>query len=92
MENIVKMEPKYRYYKVEHKIFGYILNQGTNIFWSKGLVDAVHSAGCHVLVCGEELDKEEVQRQCIEYGVDFIMTDRPDILTQTMRSYKLIKD
>lgn len=40
-----------------------------------------------VLVCGEELDKEEVQRQCIEFGVDFILTDRPDVLTEVFFSF-----
>jgi len=78
------------YYKFEHNIFGYILNTATIMFWSKGLVDALHAAGCQVLVCGDELDKEEIQKQCIEWSVDFIMTDRPDVLTQTMRSCKLM--
>jgi len=73
-----------KYYKIEHEIFGFILHSTTSLFWSKGLVDALHEAGCKVLVCGDELDKEEIQRQCMDYGVDFIMTDRPDILTQTM--------
>jgi len=60
------------------------------IFWSKGLVDALHQAGCQVLVCGDALDSEEIQLQCIDYGVDFIMSDRPDVLTNTMRKMKLM--
>jgi glycerophosphoryl diester phosphodiesterase len=78
------------YMKIEHNIFGYILNSGTTMFWTKGLIDALHLAGCQVLVCGDALDNEDIQRQCIEYGVDFIMTDRPDILTETMKSCKLM--
>jgi len=78
------------WYTFQHNIFGYILTTGTSMFWSKGLVDAMHNVGCKVLVCGEALDREEIQRECIEFGVDFIMSDRPDILAQTMRSCKLM--
>jgi len=77
------------WYTFEHKIFGFILIPSTTIFWSKGLIDAIHQAGCQILVCGEELDKIERQRECIEYGVEFIMSDRPDILKQTLESFKL---
>jgi len=78
------------WYNFEHKIFGFILTTVTMIFWSKGLVDALHQAGCQVLVCGDALDSEEIQLQCIDYGVDFIMSDRPDVLTNTMRKMKLM--
>jgi len=78
------------WYTFDHNIFGFILIPATAMFWSKGLVDAIHKAGVKVLVCGEELDKEERIKECIEYGVEFIMTDRPDILTNTLRSCKLM--
>ena len=66
----------------EHTMYGFVLCKATLPFWGKGLVDAMHNHGCRVTVSGfgEELNKPERLRECIEYGVDFIMTDRPDIL------------
>jgi len=76
-----------KWYTFQHSIFGFILNESTAMFWSKGLVEALHKEGLKVLVCGEELDKEDIIRQCIDYGVDFIMSDRPDVLKETLNKF-----
>jgi len=73
------------WYTFSHNVFGFILSEYTSMFWSKGLVDAVHAAGCKVLVCGDHLNDPLFQRQCIEFGVDFILSDRPDLLRETMK-------
>jgi len=78
------------WYTFEHQVFGFILSEYTDMFWSKGLVDAIHEAGCKVLVCGDHLNIEEFQQQCIDYGVDFILSDRPDVLQKTMKGLREI--
>jgi len=68
--------------EIKHDIVGYILSPQTRMFWKKDLVDAIHGKGKKVLVSG--VDATEDQKQCIQWGVDFILSDRPDILAKTM--------
>ncbi len=69
---------------VEHEVFGSILLARTRRFWDWALVDAVHEKGARVLLCGDELSRPEVLRECVRRGVDFILTDRPDLLQQVL--------
>lgn len=72
-----------------HAIFGYILLKATDFFWSKGLVDELHSQGLKVMVCGAELNRAERIKECIEFGVDFIMTDQPDIYNSAIKEIEI---
>jgi len=71
-----------------HDIFGFILMERSEWVWGKGLVQAVHAIGKRVLVCGEALDSEERLAECIEYGVDFILCDRPDVLSKVLVEHR----
>jgi glycerophosphoryl diester phosphodiesterase len=68
----------------EHEIYGFILRRETRRFWSPSIVGALHTRGVRVLLCGEDLSREEVLRQCVVWGVDYIMTDRPDLLQKVL--------
>jgi len=72
------------WYTFEHDVVGFILSDYTTFFWEKGLIDALHKAGLKVLVCGDHLNDSRLQRECIEAGVDFVLSDRPDLLKTTM--------
>lgn len=74
---------------VPQDIFGFVLLDRTKRFFTKGLVEALHQKGLRVLVCGEELSSVEVLNECICYGVDFILTDRPDLLSLVSTKNKL---
>jgi glycerophosphoryl diester phosphodiesterase len=76
------------WYTFEHDVVGFILDNYTTWFWEKGLVDALHKAGVKVLVCGDHLNLDKVQKECIEAGVDFVLSDRPDLLHLTMGQWK----
>lgn len=69
-------------YHFEHDIYGFVLCHATSLFWSRKLVDAIHSRGRRVAVSsfGQELNKPERLAEAISFGVDFIMTGRPDLL------------
>lgn len=62
-------------------IYIFILLPPTIRFWSRSLIEHLHEKGMRVLVCGDELSKLPILQQCIDYGVDYIMTDRPDLLS-----------
>lgn len=70
------------FYHFKHDIYGFVLCRATTPFWSRNLVDAIHSHGRRVAVSsfGQELNKPERLAEAISFGVDFIMTDRPDLL------------
>lgn len=73
-------------YTVTHEIYGFVLCRATLPFWSRDLVRAVHELGCRLSVSayGREMTRTERLRECIDYGVDFIMTDAPDRLARLM--------
>jgi len=70
--------------ELKHNIIGFIFSPATMMFFSPELVTAAHSLGCKFAVVGSPLDFTKFQKQCIDWGVDFIFSDRPDILAQTM--------
>jgi len=71
-------------YNFRHDIIGFFLVGATTFFFTKGLVDGVHKAGKKFVVAGSSLDSVAMQKQCLEWGVDIIMSDRPDSLAETM--------
>ncbi len=73
-------------YHFKHRIFGFVLCPYTIGFWTKNLVDDLHRHNIFVAVSGfgPILTKRKRLQQCIDFGVDFIMTDRPDILNDLM--------
>ncbi len=73
-------------YKFGHRIFGFVICRYTLFFWTKSLVDDLHKNGILVAVSGfgPELTKKSCMKRCIEFGADFIMTDRPDILNNLL--------
>jgi len=75
-------------FQFKHDIFGFIITEQTKWVWTKNLVNALHSVGKRVLVCGDECDEPDFQKQCYNWGVDFILTDRPDTLAQTLKEIK----
>lgn len=78
-------------YHFEHDIYGFVLCHATVPFWSRGLVDAIHRHGRRVAVSsyGQELNKPERLADAIAFGVDFIMTDRPDILQPLLQQQQM---
>lgn len=67
------------HYTFRHTLYGFILLPVTRPFFTKGLVNELHRRHCMVLVCGSELNKRETIEECISYGAEFIMLDRPDV-------------
>jgi len=74
-------------YRFEHEVFGFILRDETARFWSRGLVEAVRARGVRVLVCGDWVSRVEVMRDCVAWGVEYIMTDRPDLLCEVVAAF-----
>jgi glycerophosphoryl diester phosphodiesterase len=71
-------------YRFQQDIFGFVLLPATLRYFTRGVVEALHQRNIKVLVCGEEVNNEQHIRECIEWGVDFIMTDRPDRLSKLL--------
>lgn len=74
-------------YSCKHDILGFFLEPHTRAMLTKHLVDTIHQTGKPFAVVGSLLDDVNVQKQMIEFGVDILFTDRPDILRQTFDSY-----
>lgn len=79
------------HYALEHSLYGFILLPITRPFFTKGLVEALHKRDCMVLVTGSELNKRETVEQCLSYGVEFLMTDRPDVYQRLIRDKPLLE-
>lgn len=77
------------YCTLEHDIYGFVLCKATLPFWCKGFVDALHERNRRVVISGygEELCKRERLGECLQYGVDFIMVDRPDLMSEIMKQH-----
>jgi glycerophosphoryl diester phosphodiesterase len=73
--------------ELRHNIIGYIFSPATMMFFSPDLVTAAHALGCKFAAVGSPLDFSKFQKQCIDWGIDLILTDRPDVLAETM-TYK----
>lgn len=69
-------------YNFTHDMVGFVLHRTNTFVWSGEFVRAIQASGRRVVVSGfgEELNKESRLRECVQYGVDYIMTDRPDLL------------
>lgn len=72
------------HYRPQQEVAGFILLDRTQRFWHWDLVESVHTTGMRILLCGEELSRPDVLRECVRRGVDYIMTDRPDLLQQIL--------
>lgn len=68
-----------------HDVYGLIVLPPTRFLCTQSLISAVKRMGIRVLLCGSELSKPSVLRECVEQGVDFILTDRPDLLNAILR-------
>lgn len=55
---------------------------------SKRFFDALREKGCWTAVFGPLIDEPEVQATFIEWGVDLIVTDRPDVLNHTLKNHQ----
>jgi len=73
---------------ITHDIFGFMLFPSTSGFWKKSLVDTIHAKGKPIMLCGA--DSREDIMEGIEWGVEIILTNRPDILRQTFDEYILL--
>lgn len=71
-------------------IYGYVLLPSTRPLFTKSLIKNLHKRNLQILVCGDEVSKEECMQECIENGVDYIMTDRPDLLEKILALRKEI--
>jgi len=67
-------------------IYGYFLLPATSYFFSENIVNQVHKQGKLVVVAGASLNNVEVLKNLIAWKVDIIMTDRPDLLAELLRS------
>lgn len=74
------------HYTPKHDVYGFVLCKPTLGLWKPELVQAVHSLGCRMIVFpwGDELCKPERMRECVQFGVDYIMVDRPDLMHQVL--------
>jgi glycerophosphoryl diester phosphodiesterase len=58
-----------------HDIFGYVLQSKSDLFFTAGLVQALHAAGMRVLACGPNLAQPAVLEHCQRCRIDYIMVD-----------------
>jgi glycerophosphoryl diester phosphodiesterase len=68
------------HYEPQQDVAGFILLAKTRRYWAWEMVAELKKRGVRVLLCGDELSKPDVLRECVARGVDYIMTDRPDLL------------
>jgi len=74
-------------YPYEHDILGLFLELHTRRILTQDLIDTIHKAGKPIALVGSLLDDAKVQQEMIELGIDILVTDRPDVLRQTLDSY-----
>jgi glycerophosphoryl diester phosphodiesterase len=74
------------WYTFDHSIYGFILTTATDLFWGQGLINAMHAKGLKVLVCGPECNNVERLKESMNFGVDFIMTDEPNVFYSLLNS------
>lgn len=73
---------------VVHDVYGFIVLPPTRWLCTQALIKSVKRMNVRVLLCGSELSKPHVLRECVKHGVDFIMTDRPDLLNTILLERK----
>lgn len=80
-----------RLFNFEHNWIGFVLCKPNVAFFNAGFFKAIKHCGIKTLVSGfgEEMNQELRLRQCIEYEIDYIMTDRPDLLQKLLEERKI---
>ena len=73
-------------YPYDHDLLGFFVEAHTRAAITADLIESIHRAGKPVAVVGSLLDRDEVQREMIQLGLDILFTDRPDVLRQTLDS------
>jgi len=71
---------------IPHEIVGFPLI-GVNIL-SKELISELHQLNKKVIVFGTLLNDETVIENCLDYGVDLFVVDRPDLLSEVLEEFK----
>jgi glycerophosphoryl diester phosphodiesterase len=93
IETMMKISQAYKQgqlnenYPYEHDILGLFLELHTRRILTQHLIDTIHKAGKPIALVGSLLDDPKVQQEMIELGIDILVTDRPDVLRQTLDSY-----
>jgi len=76
----------------KHDIYGYFLLPATAHFFGENIVKQIHNQGKKVVVAGNSTSNVDTLKQLIAWGVDIIMTDRPDLLSELMGRTKKEKE
>jgi len=61
-----------------------VVSQNTENILTVQLIQELQKRGRKIALFGEQLDHSSVQKKYLEYGVDFLLSDRPDILRKTV--------
>lgn len=69
-----------------HVLMGSHISDLTKRILSPGLYTEWKKRNMKIILFGEGLNDEETQRHCIKEGVDILLTDRPDLLKEVIRS------
>jgi len=79
-------------YPFSHPVVGFFVDHRTDRILSRRLFDVLHGRGHLIAVFGSGLDSPEIQKKHIGYlGSDLIVTDRPDLLNQSMKHHRKSK-
>ncbi len=75
------------HYTPQHDIYGFVLCKPTLLLWSARLIAAIHALGRRVAVFpwGDALNDPQRMRECLQWGVDYIFVDRPDLMQRVMQ-------
>ncbi len=75
-----------RLFNFEHNWIGFVLCKPNVAFFNAGFFNAIKQCGVKTLISGfgEEMNQEKRLRQCLEYKIDYIMTDRPDLFQKIL--------
>jgi len=69
-----------------HILMGSHISNLTKRIISPGLISDWKKRNMRIILFGEGLNDEETQRHCLNEGVDILLTDRPDILKELLRT------
>jgi len=70
----------------KHAIMGSHISELTNQLLTTGLYYDWKKRNVKIILFGEGLNEAETQRHCIREGVDILLTDRPDILKEVLKT------
>jgi glycerophosphoryl diester phosphodiesterase len=71
-------------HQIDHEIVGFFVDHRTMKMLTKKFFDALHAKGCWVAVFGPLINDASAQKLFVEWGADMIVTDRPDVLNQSL--------